>query len=162
MRFAFVHASRNWHGRVYPEYPLGPGLLATIMRRAGHDSCVFDAAVDDRPVEILLDSWGPDAIGISFLSTSVATALDLLRSLRAKTEVPLIAGGIHATLMPEQVLRAGADVVVRGEGEPALPALVYALTAAGGARHSLHRFLPSVPNAAWLEGDMLRQYVFSG
>ncbi len=53
MRILFIHVSKNWQGRVYPEYPLGIGLIATLTKQAGHDVWLHDMAVDDT----LLNPW---------------------------------------------------------------------------------------------------------
>jgi anaerobic magnesium-protoporphyrin IX monomethyl ester cyclase len=52
-----------------------------------------------------------------------------LKSLRPETQI--MAGGIHATLFPHDLIADGADVVVLGEGEPVILDLVAALAEGG-------------------------------
>ena len=55
-------------------------------------------------------------------------ARDVLGELRRISNVPVIAGGLHATFSPDDVLRHdGFDYVCLGEGETALLELVEAL-----------------------------------
>lgn len=58
---------------------------------------------------------GSDLIGISCYSQSSRHAVEIIRSLR-QLKVPIVWGGCHATLVPEDCLRH-ADLVCLGEGE---------------------------------------------
>ncbi|MEU7884017.1 hypothetical protein AB0B54_00815 [Microbispora bryophytorum] len=58
---------------------------------------------------------------------------------------PAIAGGVHATAEPQQVIDAGWDLAAIGEGEPTIVALVEALRA--------DRPLTAVPGLAVRDGD---------
>jgi B12-binding domain/radical SAM domain protein len=59
-----------------------------------------------------------------------------------------VAGGPHASAAPGEVLRAGFDLVVVGEGEEAFPALL--------ARLDAGEALDGLPGLAFLEGGRLR------
>jgi anaerobic magnesium-protoporphyrin IX monomethyl ester cyclase len=64
----------------------------------------------------------PDLIGITTMGiTSVAPASAFVRALQqtqvATRKVPIVVGGHGASCLARPVLEAGADVVVRGEGE---------------------------------------------
>lgn len=61
-------------------------------------------------------SCSPDLIGISFSSFRVLDIYDLVARLK-KLGVPVIIGGPHPTLFPEEGVEHGADVAVVGEGE---------------------------------------------
>jgi len=112
---------------LYPGYegpPLGPPLsllsLASPLLEDGFQVRVLDGAVD--PVEEALKTEIADSlcIGISFLTGPMirgAVALSrLARSLRP--DVPIVFGGWHSSLLPEETLRSGfADIIVRGQGE---------------------------------------------
>jgi B12-binding domain/radical SAM domain protein len=68
------------------------------------------------------DSLG---VALSFATANLADAATLMTDLRALRPAPLIiAGGPHPSARPAQVLHLGADAVVIGEGEEALPALL--------------------------------------
>ncbi|MCI5157329.1 MAG: radical SAM protein [Candidatus Electrothrix sp. AUS1_2] len=60
-----------------------------------------------------------DLIGVSFMSHYLDRAKQLCQALKANTTVPVIVGGIHPTVQPEECLEF-ADIVCRGEGEQAL------------------------------------------
>jgi len=82
----------------------------------------------------------PDLILISCFAWAYAReTLDLFEPLKETCpDAVLAAGGAGATVMPAAFLKAGADLVIRGEGEASLPALLEALKG--------RRPLGSVPN----------------
>ncbi len=87
----------------------------------------------------------------SFYSASfpeVAAELALVRGRTGPGALHL-AGGPHASAAPDEVLRAGFDLVAVGEGEETLPALLSRLDA--GAT------IGDVPGIAWLDGGRLRR-----
>jgi B12-binding domain/radical SAM domain protein len=70
-------------------------------------------------------------VALSFATADLPDAKNVLSSLRALKPRPfLVAGGPHPSACPADVLRLGADAVVIGEGEAALPALIERILAA--------------------------------
>jgi anaerobic magnesium-protoporphyrin IX monomethyl ester cyclase len=115
---------------VYPPYegpPLGPPLsllsLASLLLEDGFRVRMLDGAID--PVEEMLKEEIADAlcVGISFLTgpmIRVASALSRLVR-RLQPDVPIIFGGWHSSLLPDETLRSGLpDIIVRGQGERTL------------------------------------------
>ncbi|NIO21065.1 MAG: radical SAM protein, partial [Candidatus Aenigmarchaeota archaeon] len=76
----------------------------------------FQDHVIDRVIELSKDA---NLIGISFMTQYFDRALQLTKRLKETTGVPIIWGGIHPTLCPEEGV-AHADMVCVGEGEEAL------------------------------------------
>ncbi len=60
-----------------------------------------------------------DLIGISFMTQYFDRAVQLTNSLREKLPLPIIWGGIHSTIKPEEGIQY-ADMICVGEGEEAL------------------------------------------
>jgi anaerobic magnesium-protoporphyrin IX monomethyl ester cyclase len=67
----------------------------------------------------VVESERPDIIGISVSTSAFKAALTLASLIKKlKSNVKIVFGGIHPTVLPEEVLKTGlVDVVVRGEGE---------------------------------------------
>lgn len=64
-------------------------------------------------------------VALSCATADLPEVQALVSSLRGKGFTPpLVAGGPHPSACPEDLLRAGADAVVIGEGEAVLPSLV--------------------------------------
>ena len=67
----------------------------------------------------------PDLVGLSFVSHFAYLARKLSEEIRKEYSVPIIAGGVHATIEPfETISYEGIDFVCVGEGEKALIELV--------------------------------------
>lgn len=114
--------------QTYREYPLGAGLIATALRRAGCQASVYDQSAEG-PDDELLWAWiaelQPDVIGFSVITPSYPVARQQIRRLRhERPELPIVAGGIHASLFPEDLLADGVDAVVVGEGCGPITAMV--------------------------------------
>jgi len=74
---------------------------------------------------------GSDLIGISLASNYFDNAVQITRHLRRNINVPIVWGGIHPTVRPEECLEH-ADIVCVGEGEEAILDLVRQLEAGKG------------------------------
>ncbi len=71
----------------------------------------------------------PMAVGLTTLSgTMIRAALEMAAFVRERSDTPLVWGGIHVTMLPEQVMRSElVDFAVLGEGEVAFLELCRAL-----------------------------------
>ncbi|MCP4649222.1 MAG: B12-binding domain-containing radical SAM protein [PVC group bacterium] len=67
----------------------------------------------------------PDLLAFSVLSTNYAWAKRFAGQLKEEFNIPIVFGGIHPTLAPEEVIKNDfVDYIIRGEGEEALLDLV--------------------------------------
>jgi len=119
----------------YPPYdgpPLGPPLsllsLAAPLLDAGFRVSIVDAAIVPNPKETLAREI-EDAVcfGISLLTgPAIRSAAQTARFVRqARPDLPIVLGGWHPSLLPEQTVASDfVDVVVRGQGELTLLELV--------------------------------------
>jgi radical SAM superfamily enzyme YgiQ (UPF0313 family) len=70
-----------------------------------------------------VDEYQPDLIAITIVEDTLGLALRLLESVR-ESGIPVIAGGVHVNLAPDEVIRyRDIDMICYGEGEGALPEL---------------------------------------
>jgi radical SAM superfamily enzyme YgiQ (UPF0313 family) len=123
-----------------------------------------------------------DVVGLSVTTPAFSHAAELMSAVRnsGKFTGTIIAGGHHPTFCPEEVLRAGADIAVRGEGDVIFPLVLEALArgqpsatlsevpgisfcdVSGEIQHSaaagLIPDLASVPHPAW---DLFRYAAYS-
>jgi anaerobic magnesium-protoporphyrin IX monomethyl ester cyclase len=119
--------------RTQPHYscPAGLLMLGAVLEQAGHEVHVLDAnAVQRRrsteQVAAAARELRPDVIGMT-LVTPVAKEAYRLASLLRSSGAKLLAGGPHATLLPEEPVAHGFDAVAVGEGELIIDAAVKAL-----------------------------------
>ena len=96
--------------------PLQPALLAGLTPRD-----VTIAFHDDRMEKIPFDA-PTDVVAISVETYTARRAYQIASEYRARG-VPVVMGGFHATLCPEEVSRY-AESVVLGEAEPVWPRLI--------------------------------------
>jgi radical SAM superfamily enzyme YgiQ (UPF0313 family) len=93
--------------------PYSPDKTRSSLTGFGVD---YPEDILDQVAELAKDS---DLVGISLSSNYFERAVLLTRHLRHSVRAPIIWGGIHATISPEQCLDH-ADLVCVGEGEEAL------------------------------------------
>jgi radical SAM superfamily enzyme YgiQ (UPF0313 family) len=125
--------------------PVGIYALAAALETAGHDVTIADLVyLGTRSVaEAAAAVDEAELVGIGATSMAWPTAVDVIRQVRARRpDVPIVCGGIHATLFDRHVLETfPVQFVVRGEGEHALLALCDALAG--------RTALDEVPNLSW-------------
>jgi len=139
----------------YPPYdgpPLSAPLcllsLAASLRRAEFEVAVIDAAIEPRYREMILrEVPGALCLGISVLTgPMIHGAIDVAKAVKQlNPDFPVILGGWHPSLLPEQTLSESfVDVVVSGQGDLTLVELAEAL--ADG------RSLASIHGISWKQG----------
>ncbi|MDD5673514.1 MAG: radical SAM protein [Chitinivibrionales bacterium] len=99
--------------------PLGILYLAAVLERAGHTLQVLDIDPWIEPYLNQVVHFGPQLIGIGFLTSAYPRAKQCIADLKQKLPGALYCcGGAHATADPAGVLRDfKVDFVAVGEGE---------------------------------------------
>ncbi len=128
---------------IYPTTPLSFFSYPKLLRRMGCKAVMpplslltvaallpreWQLRLADLNVEPLTDwqwDWA-DLVMISGMLIHRQNLLNLIQEAKARGKV-VVVGGPYASSLPEEVLQAGADFVVRGEGENAIPLLLEAL-----------------------------------
>ena len=108
----------------YPNFE-GPSLslsnLAAFLETNGHKVLIKDFFVEqylEKNFLKYITSLKPDLIGITSFTRNYTQTRRLLKTLKKDcSECPVVMGGPHPTALPEDVLKDGADYVIRGEGE---------------------------------------------
>jgi radical SAM superfamily enzyme YgiQ (UPF0313 family) len=105
--------------------------LAASLRAAGHEVALLDASAPHAPSshEAIAEraaAFAPDLVGLHLKTLHVQPAYALAAALAARS-FALVAGGPHATIVPDEPLAHGFRWVIRGEGEDALVELADAV-----------------------------------
>lgn len=122
----------------YPVYPLGMGTIAAALRRAGHETVMFDWLAAKESMEAwraALHDHQPGLVGVSIRNLDNVNLLNeqrytvevaaLVGAAHEELDVPVVLGGSGYSLLPEVVLReSGADYGIVGEGERLIVDLV--------------------------------------
>jgi len=148
--------------------PLGPIFIAAALRARGHDVAILDRYSElarNIPVRTSLQNYirdfRPDLIGLSTISPLIHDTVESVRIIRLFFDGSVIAGGHHATALPETSLQKipGLNGLVVGEGEEALAHIAdgEALHAIPGVwwRHDELICSPAVPYARVKDLDTL-------
>jgi radical SAM superfamily enzyme YgiQ (UPF0313 family) len=112
MRVLFIHPKFPYRGKDL--FPIGLGYLASTVEDIAEVN-VLDENTEDLKIE-KIKKINPDIIGITATTPSFPRALEIAQAL-FETGAKIVMGGVHATFMPDDALKGGADIVVRGEGE---------------------------------------------
>lgn len=97
---------------------LGLAYLAAVSEQRGDKVLVFDADVEDESVTSAVRRFQPDLVGITVNTPQVKQSWLTARAIKGIIDVPIVVGGPHPTVLPEEsAARPEIDVVVRGEGE---------------------------------------------
>jgi len=103
--------------------PLGLLTLAgEILRVEGSKVKIIDMEGDGLSTEETVKKtleFNPDIVGITLHATAAHNNAGYLarRIKEEKSDTILVAGGHHATFLPKEIIRAGFDISVLGEGD---------------------------------------------
>lgn len=129
MRLLLIQPSDTFINREYESPPLGLAYLAAIAEHRGWNvkilvASTLTAQLSDEYIVRESLRFAPDVIGIRILTFSAKISYKLIKELDCLNCV-IVAGGHHATILPDEVLtHSPCDMVVRGEGEETLNELL--------------------------------------
>jgi len=131
-----------------PQVPLALLHIAASLRQDGFNVRILDMRLEDyRQINV----GNPVFVGISCMSgLQIKYALEFAKFVRAQNpSCPLVWGGVHPTLLPEQTAKNDfVDIVVRGEGELIVKDLAVAL--------ALNRPLEDVAGITYTVNGLIR------
>lgn len=100
--------------------PLALEYLGAGLKLDGHEVAVVDARIDS-DIEGAFKKFNPQVVGITGYTNQVPIVKDIASRLkRINSDVFIVVGGHHATVMPQDFNEAFIDLVVIGEGVGAI------------------------------------------
>lgn len=115
-------------------YPLGLAYLDAILKKEGYDVVTKDFAQNKEKeyldyAKSILINFKPEILGISMMSMTRVSSYKLMKiAKKINPKIKIIAGGIHASVMYEQLLKNfPIDCIIIGEGEETIKEVVPAL-----------------------------------
>jgi anaerobic magnesium-protoporphyrin IX monomethyl ester cyclase len=118
---------------VYPNHigdtqiRLGIGYLSSYLKKFNHNTDLLDLTFgfDKDEIKKKISDFNPDLIGFSVLSPEFDFSIELASFIKENFNIPIIFGGVHPTLSPEDTIaNENVDMVCVGEGELPLLELV--------------------------------------
>jgi radical SAM superfamily enzyme YgiQ (UPF0313 family) len=110
--------------------PLALEYLAAGTIEDGHTVRILDLRLHPTTFAGTLTDFKPDVVGVTAFSMHVLRALEICREAKVwNPQCTTVAGGHHATLLPEDFFEAQLDYVVSGEGVRPFKQLLGSLSA---------------------------------
>lgn len=123
MRILFIYP--NLDAQIGFNY--GLAFISSLLKQHGHITGLINLneklsqSLDLEKIREVVEEFKPGLIGFSVVTNQYGFAREIARSIKEYSPVPLVCGGIHATMAPEEVLASGCfDYVCIGEGEYAI------------------------------------------
>jgi radical SAM superfamily enzyme YgiQ (UPF0313 family) len=101
---------------------LGLAYLGAVSERRGDEVRIFDADIEEQPLDEFIREFKPHVVGITANTPQVKQAWRHAAQIKAVHDVPIVIGGPHPSVVAEDLDFESArnpniDIVVRGEGE---------------------------------------------
>ncbi len=124
MRITFIYLDLAADDPSYSGYFYhGIAYLSAVLKKAGFETNLIQLTKEVSSAEFRerIKALKPDLIGFSATSHMFPLVQKYTAAAKESAPVPIICGGVHATLCPEEALAdKNIDMICRGEGELAL------------------------------------------
>ena len=109
----------------YSVFPVQIASLSGFLKASGYETSYLELILKkdlDGKSKIIIaarvNDFRPDLIGISSYQLTFEWVKQICDYVKSKFSIPIIIGGYHATLAPEEVINySTVDIICRGEGE---------------------------------------------
>ncbi len=106
--------------RISPHLALA--YLGAVSERRGDEVRVYDADVEEQPLQAFLNEFRPHLVGITTNTPQVKQAWRTAAAIKQEMDIPVVLGGPHPSVVAEDLdfeslSQPPVDIVVRGEGE---------------------------------------------
>jgi radical SAM superfamily enzyme YgiQ (UPF0313 family) len=123
-----------------PTPSIGPIIIASLLKQEGHTVEVLSEYVTEFSIE---DINKADLIGISITTYNAKRGYDIAQQVKK----PIVFGGFHASLLPEECLAHG-DYVITGDGHSIVGLTDYLERKAADA-------IGQIPNLVYKDGEKI-------
>lgn len=130
MRILFIYPVPP-EDRQMLRYQQGIGSISAVLKQGGHETALLTInAMDRGRIEEAVRGFRPDLAAFSITSNFFPLAREAAAFLHDEHRLPVVLGGIHPTLRPEESIAApGVFAICVGEGEHPMLELCDALAA---------------------------------
>ncbi|NQT33345.1 MAG: B12-binding domain-containing radical SAM protein [Candidatus Omnitrophica bacterium] len=112
----------------YP--PLNLICLGAQLKNSGYEVKIINCAFEKDPwLAIRRELKDTLLVGVSLLTSEALDAYKIVKYIKENSDVPVVAGGAHCTLFPDQMANSEyIDYVIEGEGEDHIVRLADAIS----------------------------------
>jgi len=133
--------------------PLGLAYLAAVSEGQGHEVRAYDGDVEDLALELVVDEFDPQMVGITANTTQITAAWRDAALVKSIGDAAVVLGGPHPTTLPEEsASKAFVDAVIRSEGEATWLELLEQLDS-GEEGPAISRISPSIAGITYRASD---------
>ena len=117
----------------YPQPPLGLAMIAAVLMENGYEVKILDLpalGLFENSLPTIIHQEKPDVVGITAMTSTISSAVSTAKKVKeTNSNIAVVLGGAHATILPEETLKNApeVDIIVRGEGEQTTLELVKVL-----------------------------------
>lgn len=117
MKVLFINPSVGYYTRALSN-PLGLLSIATYVKKNGHEVLLEDRSIKKNNLSKLIDSFKPDIIGVSLMSSRGVKDAIKVSKLAKNKDITVVWGGQMPSMQIEEVLANDfVDYISYGEGE---------------------------------------------
>ena len=122
-KILLIRPENIYHYNNYP--PLNLISIGSALKEHGFCVKIINCFIEKDPLKTIYDELNDCLfVGITLLTPEVPDALKILKFVKEKSKVPIVVGGWHCTLFPEQMADSEyVDYVIAGDGEEHILAL---------------------------------------
>jgi len=106
---------------------LGLGIISALLKKEGHQVRLIDTTfkISNKEIIKIIRSFNPDLIGVTAATNDLHNAIRICKLIKEIKDVPIICGGYHATVAPNDILKKDCfDIVAIGEAEHSVLELI--------------------------------------
>lgn len=107
----------------YPQPPVGLAQIAAVLEKNGYPVKILDLPAlrfSENSLPAILGQEKPEVVGITAMTPTINSAVNVAKRVKeSDSNITVVIGGVHGTILPEETLRdtREIDVIIRGEGE---------------------------------------------
>jgi len=108
-------------------------MVAAVLEKNGYLVKILDLPVSgfsENSLSTIIRQEKPDVVGVTAMTPTINSAVGIVEKVKeCDSNITVVLGGAHATILPEETLKSipEIDVIVRGEGEQTTLELVKVL-----------------------------------
>ncbi|MEA1928592.1 MAG: radical SAM protein [Candidatus Auribacterota bacterium] len=121
LRILLIHKAESEELSHEPVLPTGIAILAAICKKKGVSVRCLDYSVthyDQEDLNKIIREGKIDVVGLSATTQAIPRIYNIVKAIKeSHPRIITVMGGPHVTVLYEEAIENGADIVVRNEGE---------------------------------------------
>jgi radical SAM superfamily enzyme YgiQ (UPF0313 family) len=120
MKILFIYPNIN----AQVGFNFGIVFISALLKKHGHETKLLNLneklskLPDNEEIQRIIEEYDPQLIGFSVVTPQYQYALKIAQHIKSFCDTPIVCGGIHATMVPEEIIKEECiDYVCVGEGE---------------------------------------------